>query len=262
MRLSISNIAWGAEADTEMYEWLFKENIPAVEIAPTRIFPETPYERLQEAGRYAEQLKDKYSLDISSMQSIWYGRKERVFGTEEERKRLADYTKKSVLFAAQTRCPNLVFGSPVNRSMPEGADKLIAVRFFREIAAYAENHGCVIAMEANPVIYNTNYINYTSEAFELAEEVAEAGFQVNVDLGTIIYNKEDIGILEKNMYKISHIHISEPGLEMIEKRSIHRELAGILRKSGYKGYISVEMKNQNAIEKVKEAVSYVKEVFG
>lgn len=54
-----------------------------------------------------------------SMQSIWYGRTEKLFGTEEERNLLLDYTKSAVDFAAAIGCKNLVFGCPKNRCIPE-----------------------------------------------------------------------------------------------------------------------------------------------
>ena len=49
MKLSISNIAWEKELDQEMYEYLSQICYDAIEIAPTRIFEETPYDKLKEA---------------------------------------------------------------------------------------------------------------------------------------------------------------------------------------------------------------------
>ena len=43
MKLAISNIAWSKEYDEEMYEFLSKNGIEGLEIAPTRIFEKNPY---------------------------------------------------------------------------------------------------------------------------------------------------------------------------------------------------------------------------
>ena len=51
------------------------------------------------------------------MQSIWFRRQEMLFGTEEERKVLVDYTKKAIDFAAAVGCEMVCF----NR-LPVGAD--------------------------------------------------------------------------------------------------------------------------------------------
>ena len=39
----------------------------------------------------------------------------------------------------------------------------------------------MLAMEANPPIYNTNYINTDSEAFALVKKIDSKGFLVNLD---------------------------------------------------------------------------------
>jgi len=75
MKLSISNIAWSPQWDKEMYRFLQKSGYTGIEIAPTRLFPEAPYEHCSEAQTFAVWLKDTYGLSVSSMQSIWKKRK-------------------------------------------------------------------------------------------------------------------------------------------------------------------------------------------
>ena len=261
MKLAISNIAWKAEQDSEMYAFLQEQGIKGLEIAPTRIFTENPYEQNTEAEKWAANLKDSYDLVIPSMQSIWFGKNEKIFGEQSERDVLIDYTKKAIDFAAVIGCKNLVFGCPRNRSFEGEYPEEIAVAFFKELGDYAYSKGTVLAMEANPTIYNTNFVNETKQAFELVKKVNSPGFLVNVDLGTIIYNSESLKDLEENIQLINHIHISEPGLALIEKRQLHNELAEILSQSHYDKFISIEMKTQDDLQSVKDTVLYVKEVF-
>lgn len=75
-----------------------------LEIAPTRLFIDHPYTHIEEAKEYAEQLRDKYELVIPSMQSIWYGRQEKIFGDEKDRKTLIEYTRKACEFANAIGC--------------------------------------------------------------------------------------------------------------------------------------------------------------
>lgn len=261
MKLSISNIAWKAEDDAPMYAFLKEQEIDGLEIAPTRIFPENPYERAEEAKEWAAVLKEQYGMVIPSMQSIWFGRNEKVFGDSQERSSLIAYTKKAIDFAAAVGCKNLVFGCPRNRSFEGEYPVKTAYAFFKELGDYAYAKGTVLAMEANPVIYNTNFVNETVQAFELVKEVDSPGFMVNVDLGTMIYNREDLAVLEENMAYVNHIHISEPGLNLIKKRQMHRDLAGILERSDYDKFVSIEMKTQEDLQCVKDTVMYVKEIF-
>ena len=99
MKLSISNIAWDKINDEEMYEYLSSSKFDGLEIAPTRIIENNPYEHIDEIKIFAKNLKEKYNLTISSIQSIWYGRQEKIFGDIVDRKELINYTKKAIDFA-------------------------------------------------------------------------------------------------------------------------------------------------------------------
>ena len=261
MKLSISNIAWDSSKDKIIYGLMQNNGFSGLEIAPTRVFTEHPYDRLKSAKECAESLKNQYGFSIPSMQSIWYGRQEKLFGTVEERKALVDYTKMAIDFAEAVGCGNLVFGCPRNRNMSDEADAQIGVDFFRAIGEYALSRGTVIGIEANPPIYNTNYINDTSSALRLIEEVGCEGFRLNLDVGSMIHNGESVEILKNNVHLISHVHISEPGLKPIVPRSLHKELKEKLITEGYSGYVSVEMGKTVDSKDLEEAVMYVREVF-
>jgi sugar phosphate isomerase/epimerase len=262
-KLSISNIAWGPEQDEEMYLFLTEQGFDGLEIAPTRIFPRNPYERLAEAEDFAKKLRSEYNLEISSMQSIWYGRTESLFGPDGERRFLIGYTRKAVDFAAAMNCGNLVFGCPKNRAAPPeerlGKTERLqtACSFFEEIADYAETKGTVIAVEPNPPYYGTNFINTTSEAFAFCRELNRAGLKVNVDLGTCIHYGETVPFLNENAAWINHVHISEPLLAPIEERAVHGEL----KKLNYSGFFSIETAKSADIERLKKTLRYVKDTM-
>lgn len=262
MKLSVSNIGWGEEDDKRVYELMHQYGYTGLEIAPTRIFPENPYEDLVKAGKWIDGLKSSQGFVVPSMQSIWYGRTERIFGTDEERNLLTLYTKKAIDFAETIGCANLVFGCPRNRSLPEGGDTEAAIRFFKELGDYAYEHHTVIAMEANPPIYNTNFINTTEDAISLIERVDSKGFLLNLDIGTMIENDESTDVLEGRINLINHIHVSEPGLKQIQERTLHQELAKMLRKNQYERFISIEAGRQDEVGILAEMMKYVRETFG
>ncbi len=260
-KLSVSNIAWARENDTYMYQYMRKCGYSALEIAPTRIFPESPYEKTKEAAQWTDQLMREYGLAVSSIQSIWFGRQEKIFGTGKERELLLAYTKKAIDFASKIKCENMVFGCPRNRVIPDGADPEIGIRFFKETGDYAAAHGTVIGIEPNPPIYQTNYINRTEEAFRLIEAVDSKGFLLNLDVGTMIENHEPVELLEGKVKKINHVHISEPGLKVVQQRNLHTELKELLQREGYQGYISIEMKDSGDLQDIENAMDYVGRVF-
>lgn len=261
MKLSISNIGWQASDDLKVYALMQEHGYSGLEIAPTRIFPIEPYERLDLAAQWKRELKEQYGFFVPSMQSIWYGRQENIFHSAEERQRLIDYTKKAILFAESIECENLVFGCPRNRTLPEGMDGDSAISFFKEIGDYAAKHHTVIGMEANPTIYNTNYINNTKDALLLIKKVASEGFRLNLDVGTMIQNGEQVEELEGMVPWMNHVHISEPHLKIIEKRALHVELAKLLKKEHYSRWISIEIGKTEELSVIEDVMGYVEEVY-
>lgn len=261
MKLSISNIGWDASNDASVYGLMKKYGYFGLEIAPTRIFPDNPYEHLKDAKGWLEELKKNEGFIVTSMQSIWFGRQEKIFGAAEERQLLVDYTKKAIDFAEIIGCENLVFGCPRNRNLPEDADSSTGVAFFKELGDYAAAHNTVIGMEPNPPIYNTNYINDTKSALELIEQVDSRGFKLNLDVGTMIQNDESVDELVGYVHLINHVHISEPGLKLIERRNLHRELMELLAEEGYQRFVSIEMGKRDDLMEIENVLKYVRNVF-
>ena len=261
MKLSVSNIAWDTASDSAVYGMMKEFGFGGLEIAPTRIFPERPYGRLQEAASWREKLSREHGFCVPSMQSIWYGRKERLFASPEERAALLDYTREAILFAEAVGCRNLVFGCPKNRTVPDGMAAseagVIAVGFFRELGAFAVEHGTVIGIEANPAMYGTNFVNGTESALSLIEAVGSSGVKLNLDVGTMVANAETVDVLGGRVSLVNHVHLSEPGLKPIQKRELHRDLLALLREGGYDGYLSIEMGKTETLDEVKKAMEYV-----
>lgn len=257
MKLSISNIAWDIENDCYMYEFISQHGYEGVEIAPTHIFDTNPYEKIEEAKKYCNELQSKYALKISSMQSIWYGIDKNFFLSLEDREFLINYTKKAIDFASAINCGNLTFGCPKNRVIQDLSQIDIAISFFKTLGDYAKEKNTVLAIEANPPIYNTNFINTTAQAFGICKDVDSEGFKVNLDIGTMLYNEESLESVAENLQYINHIHISEPNLEIIKKREMHYEIKNLQ----YDKFVSIEMKNPGDINIVKDTVKYISQVF-
>jgi sugar phosphate isomerase/epimerase len=259
MRLAASQIAWEPGAETAALALLAGYGYVGLEIAPTRVAGQCPYDRPAAAADYARAVRERHGLAVCSMQSIWFGQSGSLFGPE--RQALLAYTLKAIGFAKAAGCGNLVFGCPKNRVLPEDASPDEAVPFFAELGAAAAAAGAVVALEANPPMYGTNFINTTPQALAMARRVASPGFKVNLDVGTLIANGEGTAELAGQVYALSHVHVSEPGLAAPEKRPLHRELAALLRHEGYAGYVSIEMKAAKPGE-LERALEYVAGVFG
>lgn len=280
MKISISNIAWEKKDDEKIYRYLKKKGIDGIEIAPTRIFSQDPYIYLNEVKDYSIKLKENYGLNIVSMQSVWYGFFKSIFASETEREDCLAYWTKATDFANAIDCRNIVFGNPRQRMVPidengkklltETEVKAISKEFFKKLSNISGRNGACTSIEPNPIIYNTNFINTTMQAIELVSEVANEAFRLNLDLGTIINNNENLIeiVKELNSYDecnplnlVNHIHISEPYLVRIEKRALHKQLAYLLREYSYNKYVSIEMGAQENLDIIFETIDYVYDLF-
>lgn len=262
MKLSISNIGWSEKDDQQVYAIMKKIGFSGLEIAPTRIFPEKPYEDLVGAKNWSKNIVKMHNFKFPSMQSIWYGKSESIWGSNEECNILLEYSKRAIDFAETIGCKTLVFGCPRNRFIPKGIRADESITFFREIGEYAVTRDCVIAMEAIPAIYNTNFLNTTEEALEFIKKVNSKGLMLNLDAGTMVENGESVYMLKGNEQYIRHVHISEPGLKPIQKRELHLELATWLKSMNYNGFVSIEVGRQDSVESLLKMMEYVKGIFG
>lgn len=259
IQLAISNIAWNKDMNPDVHKMLQNNSINGLEIAPTRIIEIDPYDNIDSAVVKIEAIKREFNLNIVSMQSIWFGKTEKIFESQENFDSMVAYTYKAIDFASAIQCSNLVFGSPKNRNMDDyEKDYPKALEFFKKIGLYAKEKGVVIAIEPNPTIYNTNFLNYTKEALDFVKEINLKSVMINFDLGTVIANRENLDILNDNLSYINHIHISEPNLELIVPKKLHKELFTVLRELEYDKYVSIEMKTTDNIEAIENVLKYVR----
>ena len=79
IKLAASNIGWAAQDDERVWQKMKELGYQGLEIAPTRVFPERPYDNLPGIALFAGVMYQKYGFVIPSMQSIWYGQQGNIF---------------------------------------------------------------------------------------------------------------------------------------------------------------------------------------
>ena len=264
MNLCISNIAWDKVYDDKMYKVCSDKGYDGIEIAPSRLFQNNPYEHTKEASFWAKRLYREFGLKVFSCQSIWYGKKENIFGSDEERDSLLEYSKKAFEFVNAVGAKNAVFGCPKNRNGYKNnleKNDEIAVEFFGKLAENAEKADVILSIEANPKIYGTDFLNSTGEAINFIRQVRCDSLKLNYDLGTMLYNQEKVEFIIGVEKLIGHVHISEPNLEKISRHQEHINILDILKYCNYDGTVSIEMKKQDTLEKVYEVMDYVRQLY-
>lgn len=265
MKLCFSNIAWSEEENNKMINLFFKENINYIEYAPGLIFKNKNTKN--NAFHIKKFWKNKKIL-LYSMQSILYGAENAfIFGNSNQQKTFYTEFKKKIFLAKQLGTKLIVFGSPNSKKTFGKSKKKLDILFemnIKKVIKICEKFKIVLCLEANPRIYGTKYLTHTDQALKFVKKINSKYFKLNLDLGTIISNKEDYKkLIKKNISYIGHAQISCPKLNnpLLYKKKI-KNFVNELNKNKYSNVISVEFlkKNKSNFDSIAKLIKLIKNV--
>ena len=265
MKLAISNIAWSREEEPQLFDLLAKYQVEGVEVAPTVLHPEWQDFSTAAGQAYRQQLAAR-NIEVCALQSLLFGRPDlNVFDTNCYPEFL-EHIDAVAAYAAALGAKVLVFGSPKNRlrgalSMSAATEQ--AIPFLRDVGAICQQHGCVLGWEHNPVEYNCDFITNFADVCELVAKVDHSGVRVHGDAGGLMMTDAALNRELLATADCAHFHISAPFLAPVY---LHRETyAEYLRQlwdSGYRGWISIEMKRSaKGLEDVEQSLACLRELI-
>ncbi len=253
MIYSVSNIAWPAEDRLGAYEGLAANGFDGLEIAPGLFFFDAtdPFDPPPPAYDRAIGEIEQAGLRLVSMQSLLFGVDgAALFEDAAALQRLETGMHRAIHLAGRLQIPNLVFGSPRQRVVPDGMDpqeaRDKAAGVFARLGDVAQSEGTVIAMEANPVIYGTNFLTHGEQALDFVRLVDHPAVRFILDIGAMQINDafdQTPALIAGAGDLLSHVHFSEPQLAPAPADAA--QAATVLRAlyaSGYDGAVSIEMK--------------------
>jgi sugar phosphate isomerase/epimerase len=267
VKLSVSNIAWDPEEEEEILALLSRLEVAGIEIAPTKLWPDwvgaTPA-----AAEEARATISAQGFEVPALQAILFGKPElSVFGTSEVQAELVDHVDHVATLAAALGARVLVFGSPRNRDpgerSPEEA-KSLAVDVFTRMGERCAGQGVQLCLEPNPAVYHCRFMTSWRDAWDVVKAVNHAGVCLHLDAACIKLEGDDvIEAVETCAGSIAHFHVTEPDLGDFASPVLnHRAIGEALKRSGYEGWLSIEMRrSENPVRSVEEAVSQVREWY-
>ena len=249
MRFCISNLAWTKNETKDALVLLKKKGIRFLEYSQNLLLDN--YNSKKEI-EIVKRFWEINNIKLYSMQSILNKVSNAyLFGTISQKRIFYNEIKKKIILAKKLGTKVIVFGSPASRKtfMNKKTDlDILAHGMFKSISLLCRKHKITFCLEANAEIYKTKYLTHTSDVINLVKKIKNDYFKINLDLGTIIANKENFDILiKKNLNLIGHVQISSPHLKNLLKYKTKIKLfIRSLKKLGYKKVVSVEMlKNKN-----------------
>lgn len=267
-KLAISDIAWNLSEEDKIFKLMKNLGVKNLEISPFKLQENIPMSDGALNKEIFSKLND-YGISIIAVQSLLYRHPElMIFENKKIRKKTLIHLLNIIDFASKVGAKVLVFGSPKNKikgRLSDSQSLKIAVDFFDTIGDKAKSLGLKFCLEPTPRAYGADFIVNTKEAIDLLKKIGNDGLGINIDLGSLILNDEQVedSILKAAPY-MTHIHISEPFLKPINlDYSFHRKVASVIQSVGYEGGVSVEMLFRDAsnLNRVKETLSFVKNIY-
>ncbi|WP_312583634.1 TIM barrel protein [Atlantibacter sp.] len=216
MRISISNLAWDVNEDPDILALLHEYKIDAIDVAPSKYFKSLTTVTTNQL-RIVKNWWSSYGVEIVGMQSLLFGTTGlNVFGTPAIQSALLNHLSAVCRIGSELGATRLVFGSPKNRDcsgLSQNETQDISCSFFLKLGDIAADHGVIICLEPNPIMYGANFMTSTFETSEIVKSVNHPAIKMQLDTGAIIINNEDIcQILQDTKELVGHVHISEAQL--------------------------------------------------
>jgi len=266
MKLLISNLAWNFDENEKFIKLLKKNEITNLEFAPSKLFQNNfKGKNLIDTKNFWK----KNGIKLYSMQSILYGVNDCfIFGSQKQKSNFIEEIFKKIDLAKKLGVKVIVFGSPINRKKFKRKKSTLDKIFLdtlKKIGTYAKKKRIYFCLEANPKIYKSEYLNYTKEALKVVKVINNKYLMINLDLSTVIQNKEKINdLIKQNIKYIKHVQISVPYLlNVLKYKNRIKELIKLLKFYKYKNNISIEMTRpkKNTYKTIQKIIVYIKKLF-
>jgi len=253
MILSVSNIAWAPDERLGAYDLMAEAGLTGLEIAPGLFFAEAQDPFVPDVATADAALAEIAirGLSLVSMQSLLFGLQGAALLGDAAARAVFDHgMTRAIDLAGRFGIPNLVFGSPGQRRVPDDmapADAWAqAADTFRRLGDRATAAGTVIAIEANPAVYGTNFLTTLEEAEAFVAQVDHPAVALILDLGAMHMNGTFDTVTARTgalAPRLNHVHVSEPNLAPApdDATALAPVLEG-LRTAGYSRAVSIEMK--------------------
>lgn len=268
MRLSASNIAWDATEDDLVARMLKDAGIDHIDLAPGKYFPDPFASTAQEIDAVRSKWQ-RAGFSIAGMQALLFGTTGLNLFDDRDGTMLARLARIAEI-GARLGAPCMTFGSPRQRDrsgLSDARASAVATDFFLRLGDCAARHGIKVCIEPNPARYGCNFLTHTEEAALLVRALNHPYVRLQLDVGTMIINREAPGdLISTYSAEIGHVHASEPDLaELGSGLATHRQVGTALGRHRPDLVVTIEMAASPAedhVEALERAVSIARQAYG
>jgi sugar phosphate isomerase/epimerase len=247
MKFGICNEIFRGWSCETTFKFIAETGFHAVEIAPFTIAPLVTDVPTAERRRLRD-LAQSAGLEISGIH--WVLAQTNGFAVIHEdasvRERTSAYLVELVNFCADLGGGFMIFGSPSQRSIPDGMPAATAwdcaEKTFRSAVCQAQERGITICFEPLAPT-ETNFINTAEEAIKFVERFQSPRFKIILDVKAMCSESKSIPeIIRASAGQAAYFHANDrnlkgPGFGDVD----YQPIAAALKKIAYDGYVSVEV---------------------
>lgn len=268
MKHAISNIALPQYAHADELRELGALGFTGLEVAPSRIWPET-------WGGLSLHAVEQYRIEVEAAGLEVVGLHSLLFDqpglalceTAEQRVELIEFFVHLSGVCRDLGGRTLIWGGGRKRGQIPATDALeIAVDFFTTLTDRTAHHGTIFCIE--PLTPDdTDFIHSVRECSGVANRVNSPGMKVQIDAKALAGNGElDADTFDAVADQLVHYHANEPGFEILGTSGTVDHIAGgsFLRHVGYDGYVSIEQKMvdpENVFGPIRQSLEVLKEAY-
>jgi sugar phosphate isomerase/epimerase len=268
VRLSVSNLAWGAEQHGEVLDLLAALGVHGIEVAPTKIAPWA--DLAPEVLRKYRSEIESAGLRVSSLQAIFYGVHGAILLGDSNAFRVMSEHIRAVaevgwILGAQV----LVYGAPstrLRRALSLESARALAAQRFGVLGDIVGSFGLTIGIEPVPQAYGGDFLTSAFDVIELVREVRHPSVRLHLDTGCALLAGDEIDdAIREGFAWLGHFHAAEPELGNFSMpRASHGQAAEALRQCGYARWLAIEMRAQttDTIGALRGAINYVAATYG
>lgn len=246
MRLAISNLAWDVAEDAAVAALLADASIDAIDIAPSRYFPQPSAATGDDVARVRDWWAER-GVAITGLQALLFGTSGlNLFGPADVQAAMLAHLGSICRIGRGLGARRLVFGSPRSRdrgALDDATTLKAAVAFFTQLGDLAATEGVVVCLEPNPPRYGANFMTTTAETAAVVTAVAHPAIALQLDTGALTLNGEDPeGAIARFAGLIGHVHASEPNLVPIgDGGTMHARIGQTLARHRPDAVVCIEM---------------------
>lgn len=231
-----------------------KNRINYIEIPLTLIFKNFIFNK-SVADKFIKKLI-KYDIKVSSVQSIFFGKKFNIFN-KSQHKQILNHLRKVCIISKKLGAKNIIFGSPKNRikgTLSKQDAEKISINIFKKISILCYKYNINFCLEPNAKSYGCDFINKLNEANKILKKVNYRNFLINVDTGNI-FQEHNVNSLPKiKNENVGNYQISEKKLGKLNKKNTKHQR--ILEKfSPIDSFVSMEQKGlsrRNILQEIRK----------